>query len=37
MEFAAGNYGMVEAAYDYAMDTTPPQTSIEYSAAKTSR
>jgi hypothetical protein len=36
MEFAAGNYGMVEAAYDYALDTTPPETSIEYSAARTS-
>ncbi len=35
MEFASGNYGMVEAAYDYALDATPPQTSIEYSAAKT--
>ena len=35
MEFASGNYGMVEAAYDYALDTTAPQTSIEYSAAKT--
>jgi hypothetical protein len=35
MEFASGNYGMIEAAYDYALDTTPPQTSIEYSAAKT--
>ncbi|HEX6025906.1 MAG TPA: M14 family metallopeptidase, partial [Solirubrobacter sp.] len=29
MEFANGNYGMVESAYDYAMDTTPPKTSIE--------
>ena len=35
MEFASGNYGMIEAAYDYALDTTAPQTSIEYSAAKT--
>ena len=32
MEFAAGNFGMVESAYDYAMDTTAPKTSIEYSA-----
>ena len=24
MEFANGNYGMVESAYDYAMDTTAP-------------
>ncbi len=29
MEFASGNFGMVESAYDYAMDTTPPKTSIE--------
>ncbi|HEY6888505.1 MAG TPA: M14 family zinc carboxypeptidase, partial [Solirubrobacter sp.] len=36
MEFANGNYGMVESAYDYAMDTTAPKTSIEYSAAQTS-
>jgi hypothetical protein len=36
MEFANGNYGMVESAYDYAMDTTPPSVSIEYSAAQTS-
>ena len=36
MEFANGNYGMVESAYDYAMDTTPPSTSIQYSAAQTS-
>ena len=35
MEFAAGNFGMVESAYDYAMDTTAPTTSIEYSAAQT--
>ena len=25
MEFADGNYGMVESAYDYAMDTTAPK------------
>ena len=36
MEFANGNYGMVESAYDYAMDTTAPSTSIEYSSAQTS-
>jgi hypothetical protein len=36
MEFASGNFGMVESAYDYAMDTTPPSVSIEYSAAQTS-
>jgi zinc carboxypeptidase/chitobiase/beta-hexosaminidase-like protein len=29
MEFAAGNYGLVESAYDYAMDTTPPSVSID--------
>ena len=29
MEFANGNFGMVESAYDYAMDTTPPRTAIE--------
>jgi hypothetical protein len=29
MEFAAGNYGLVESAYDYAMDTTPPSTSLD--------
>ena len=34
MEFANGNYGMVESAYDYAMDTTPPKTSIEIDTDK---
>ena len=34
MEFANGNYGMVESAYDYATDTTPPKTSIEVSTDK---
>src|SRR4051812_8512195 len=29
MEFAAGNYGMVESAFDYAMDTTAPSTSLD--------
>jgi Chitobiase/beta-hexosaminidase C-terminal domain len=29
MEFAAGNYGLVESAYDYAMDTTAPTTSLD--------
>ena len=29
LEFAAGNYGMVESAYDYAMDVTPPSTSLD--------
>ena len=25
LEFAAGNYGLLESAYDYAFDTAPPQ------------
>ena len=29
LEFAAGNYGLVESAYDYAMDTTAPSTSLD--------
>ena len=29
LEFAAGNYGMVESAYDYGMDTTAPQTALD--------
>ena len=29
MEFAAGNYGLVESAYDYAIDTTAPSTSLD--------
>ena len=36
MEFAGGNYGMVESAYDYATDTKAPSVSIEYSEAQTS-
>ncbi|MBE2318009.1 chitobiase/beta-hexosaminidase C-terminal domain-containing protein [Solirubrobacter sp. CPCC 204708] len=35
MEFASGNFGMVESAYDYAKDTTAPKTSIEFSAKQT--
>jgi hypothetical protein len=35
MEFASGNFGMIEEAYDYALDATPPSTSIEVSAART--
>ena len=35
MEFAAGNFGMIQGAYEYAKDTTAPSTSIEYSAAQT--
>ena len=34
MEFAGGNYGMVESAYDYATDTKAPSVSIEYSEAR---
>src|SRR3954470_22914342 len=29
LEFAAGNYGMVESAFDYAMDITAPSTSLD--------
>ncbi len=29
MEFAAGNFGLVESAYDYALDTTAPSTSLD--------
>jgi hypothetical protein len=36
MEFASGSFGMVESAYDYAMDETAPSVSIEVSAAQTS-
>ncbi|RKQ93516.1 chitobiase/beta-hexosaminidase-like protein [Solirubrobacter pauli] len=35
LEFAAGNFGLVESAYDYGKDVTPPSTSIEVSEAKT--
>jgi hypothetical protein len=31
MEFANGNFGLMESALDYARDTTPPVTNIEYS------
>jgi hypothetical protein len=34
MEFANGNYGMVESAYDYAVDNTAPKTSIEIDTDK---
>jgi hypothetical protein len=34
MEFASGNFGMVESAYDYAMDTTPPSASLEIDTDK---
>ena len=29
MEFAAGNFGLVESAYDYGKDVTPPTTSLD--------
>ncbi|WP_028061974.1 M14 family zinc carboxypeptidase [Solirubrobacter soli] len=29
LEFAAGNFGLVESAYDYGKDVTPPSTSID--------
>src|SRR4051812_27175867 len=29
LEFAAGNFGLVESAYDYAMDVTPPSVSLD--------
>ena len=32
MEFANGNYGLMESALEYAQDTTPPETGIEFSA-----
>jgi len=35
MEFAEGNYGMIQGALEYHEDTTPPETTIEYSAAQT--
>ena len=28
LEFAAGNFGLLESAFDYAMDTTPPQVTM---------
>ena len=35
MEFAEGNFGMIQGALDYHNDTTAPQTTIEYSAERT--
>ena len=32
LEFAAGNFGLVESAYDYGKDVTAPKTSVEVSA-----
>ena len=34
LEFADGNYGLLEGALEYAKDTSPPVVDIEYSAAK---
>jgi hypothetical protein len=34
LEFADGNYGLLEGALEYARDTTPPVTNIEYSGDK---
>ena len=37
MEFAKGNFGMIQGApSEYHEDVTAPQTAIEYSAAQTS-
>jgi hypothetical protein len=36
MEFAEGNFGEIHGALEYLNDVTPPQTTIEYSAAQTS-
>ena len=36
MEFADGNYGLLEGALAYARDVTAPETNIEYSASKAS-
>ena len=35
MEFAEGNFGMIQGALEYHNDTTAPETTIEYSAAQT--
>ncbi|HEX6023806.1 MAG TPA: M14 family zinc carboxypeptidase, partial [Solirubrobacter sp.] len=35
MEFAEGNYGLLQGALEYSQDVTPPETVIEYSAAQT--
>ena len=35
MEFAEGNFGMIQGALDYHKDATAPETTIEYSAAQT--
>ena len=36
MEFAEGDLGLIQGALDYSQDTTPPQTTIQYSSAQTS-
>ena len=36
MEFAEGNFGMIQGALEYHEDVTAPTTTIEYSAAQTS-
>ena len=35
MEFAEGNFGMIQGALEYHNDATAPETTIEYSAAQT--
>jgi len=35
MEFADGNYGLLQGALEYTQDETPPDVDIEYSAAQT--
>ena len=35
MEFAEGNYGLIQGALEYHKDVTPPVTTIEFSAAQT--
>ena len=35
MEFADGNYGLLQGALEYSQDTTAPDVAIEYSAAET--
>ena len=34
LEFAEGNYGLIQGALEYARDTTAPETEIEYSAER---
>ena len=37
MEFAEGNFGMIQGALEYHNDVTAPETTIEYSSAQTGR